>query len=259
MKQYGSHLLLHGQSHNGFEGHVAFTEFMHCGQPQILGRYCIHFHMAGDVPTSYVRGNAVHDSFARVTTIHGVHFLTVEHNVGFRVKGHNFFVEDGIETHNTIRYNLAISSIQTTRMLQTDTSTASFWITNPTNDFYGNRAAGGDFYGVWYEIKEHPDGPSATMDVCPIGNPLGNVYNNTAHSNKRFGLRIFTLYSRLYPCDEIRNDTNYQNPWEFNPSEESRFYNFTVFKNLEDGVLAEETGHVLIEDFLIAENYRSGI
>ena len=77
MRQYGSHLLLHGQAHKGFEGHVAFSEFQHCGQPQILGRYCIHFHMAGDVPTSYVRGNAVHDSFARITTIHGVHYLTV--------------------------------------------------------------------------------------------------------------------------------------------------------------------------------------
>lgn len=96
MKQYGSHLMLTGQGVNGFEGHIAYTEFMHCGQPQILGRYCTHFHMAGDVPTSFARGIAVHDSFARIITIHGVHHLTVEDNVGFRVKGHNFFVEDGI-------------------------------------------------------------------------------------------------------------------------------------------------------------------
>lgn len=174
--------------------------------------------MAGDVPNSYIRGNSVHDSFARISTIHGVHYLTVEENVGYKVKGHNFFVEDGIETHNTIRYNLAIGSIATTRMLQTDTSVASFWITNPTNDNYGNRAAGGDFYGMWYEIKEHPDGPSATMDVCPEGNPLGLVTNNTAHSNVRFGLRIFVLYSRFFPCDPIRNDTDPDDPWQYNPS-----------------------------------------
>jgi len=115
-----------------------------------MGRYCIHFHMAGDVPTSYVRGNAVHDSFARVTTIHGVHFLTVEDNVGYRVRGHNFFVEDGIETHNLIKHNLAIGSIAATNMLQTDTSVASFWITNPSNDVVDNHAAGSDFYGIWY-------------------------------------------------------------------------------------------------------------
>jgi hypothetical protein len=198
--RYGSHLMLSATKPDALEGRVAYSEFTHCGQPQILGRYCIHFHMANEVPTSFVRGNAVHESFARVVTIHGVFQLLVEDNVGYRVRGHNFFIEDGIETHNTIRNNLAISSLAVTNMLQTDTSVASFWITNPTNNFYGNHAAGGDFYGIWYEIKANPDGPSATNDVCPPGNPLGYVANNVAHSNIRFGLRIFKLFSRKYPC-----------------------------------------------------------
>ena len=76
-KKYGSHLMLSGQTDKGFEAQVAYYEFTQCGQPQILGRYCIHFHMAGDIPTSFAKGNAVHDSFARVITIHGVHYLTV--------------------------------------------------------------------------------------------------------------------------------------------------------------------------------------
>lgn len=92
VRKYGSHLMLAGKSINGLEGHVAYTEFTQCGQPQILGRYCIHFHMNGEVPTSYARGNAVHESHARVVTLHAVHFLTVEKNVGYRVHGHNFFV-----------------------------------------------------------------------------------------------------------------------------------------------------------------------
>lgn len=188
--------------------------------------------MAKEVPTSFVRGNAVHESFARVVTIHGVYQLTVEENVGYRVRGHNFFIEDGIETHNTIRNNLAISSLQVTNMLQTDTSVASFWVTNPTNDFYGNHAAGGDFYGFWYEIKPNPDGPSATNDVCPTGNPLGYVANNVAHSYTRFGLRVFQLFSRKYPCRSVRNDSNANDPWQFNPSIPSVFYNFTIYKNL---------------------------
>jgi len=53
--------------------------------------------MTGEMSQSYVRGNAVHDSNARVCTLHGVFFLTVEKNVGFKVFGHNIFVEDGIE------------------------------------------------------------------------------------------------------------------------------------------------------------------
>lgn len=194
--------------------------------------------MAGEVPTSFARGNAVHDSFARVITIHGVQFLTVELNVGYRVKGHNFFVEDGIETHNTIRNNLAIGSLSVSNMLQTDFSVASFWVTNPTNDFYGNHAAGSDFYGIWYEVKPNPDGPSATNDVCPMGNPLGYVANNVAHSNIRFGLRIFHLYARTYPCNPPKNESNPDDIYADNPSITSTFYNFTIYKNLESGVLA---------------------
>lgn len=49
-----------------------------------------------------------------------------------------------------IKHNLAISSIAATNMMQTDTSVASFWITNPTNDVVDNHAAGSDFYGIWY-------------------------------------------------------------------------------------------------------------
>jgi hypothetical protein len=257
--KYGSHLMLAGTVPGALEGHVAYSEFTQCGQPQILGRYCIHFHMANEVPTSYVRGNAVHESFARVVTIHGVYLLLVEDNVGYRVRGHNFFVEDGIETHNTIRNNLAISSLTVTNMLQTDISVASFWVTNPTNDFYGNHAAGGDFYGIWYEIKVNPDGPSATNDVCPPGNPLGYVANNVAHSNIRFGLRIFKLFSRKYPCLPVRDDTNGSDPWYSNPSIPSIFYNFTIYKNLEDGVLSEQSGNLMITNFTIAENYNAGV
>lgn len=68
---------------------------------------------------------------------------------------------------------MAVSSLCSFNMLQTDISVASYWITNPTNHLRYNHAAGGDFYGFWYEIKANPDGPSATLDVCPIGNPLG--------------------------------------------------------------------------------------
>lgn len=143
-------------------------------------------------------------------------------------------------------------------MLQTDTSVASFWVTNPSNDFYGNHAAGSDFYGIWYEIKPNPDGPSATNDVCPMGNPLGDVRDNVGHSNVRFGLRIFILYARQYPCEPIRDDSIANDPWQKNPSITSTFKNFILYKNMEDAVLAEQTGDVVFQNFTVGENYRSG-
>ena len=94
--EYGSHLMMTGKQANGLIGKISYAEFTKCGQPSIVGRYCTHFHMAGEVPESYVRGISVHHSKARVLTIHGTHQLTVEKNVGYFVKGHNIFLEDGI-------------------------------------------------------------------------------------------------------------------------------------------------------------------
>lgn len=65
------------------------------------------------------------------------------------------------------------------------------WVTNPLNYIRGNRGAGGDFYGFWYEVKENPDGPSFTEEMCPRGLPVGEFKDNVAHSFVRFGLRVF--------------------------------------------------------------------
>jgi hypothetical protein len=54
-------------------------------------------------------------------------------------------------------------------MLQTDITVATYWITNPNNIVTDNRSGGSEWYGFWYEIKEHPDGPSATSNICPPG------------------------------------------------------------------------------------------
>ena len=46
---------------------------------------------------------------------------------------------------------------------------------------------------------------------------LGKYSGNVAHSNVRFGLRIFTLYSREKPCDPYRTADS-TDPWKENPS-----------------------------------------
>jgi hypothetical protein len=76
-------------------------------------------------------------------------------------------LEDGIETYNRIERNLVVSTRRGESMLQTDLTSASIWITHPTNYIIGNHAAGSDFYGIWFEIVERPDGPSARSDICP--------------------------------------------------------------------------------------------
>ena len=56
--------------------------------------------------------------------------------------GHNFIVEDGIETQNSFTRNLAIATRASHSLLNTEQTPASFWITNPRNKFEGNHAAG---------------------------------------------------------------------------------------------------------------------
>ena len=68
-----------------------------------------------------------------------------------------------------------------------------------------------------------------------------------------------TLASRLYPCKSPTNSSDLDDPWSFNPSIQSVFSNFTLYKNLEDGVLAEQVGNVVFTNFVIAESIRSGV
>ena len=76
--------------------------------------------MIGKIHNSYVKGNAIHHTFNRAVTIHGVHYLRVQNNVAYKTMGHTFFVEDGIETHNLLEDNLAIDVRMSMSLLNTD-------------------------------------------------------------------------------------------------------------------------------------------
>ena len=69
---------------------------------------------------SYIMGNSVHHSLARVITIHDTHYLRITKNVGYWVYGHNFFLEDGIESFNVLDSNLAMMAVTVNTLLVTD-------------------------------------------------------------------------------------------------------------------------------------------
>lgn len=151
-----------------------------------------------------------------------------------------------------------ISTYVSEQMLQTDLSPASFWVTNPSNTLTNNRAAGGDFYGFWYEIKPNPDGPSANPDICPQGMELGPSRDNVAHSYVRFGLRVFVLAARADPCADTI-DLSAADVYSTNPVSESVFSNYILFKNMEAGFLGEKVGNLKIENFKVADSGEGGI
>jgi hypothetical protein len=175
--------------------------------------------------------------------------------------GHTFFIEDAIETKNLIENNLAIKTKASWSLLNTDQTPASFWITHPDNIFRGNHAAGSDRYGYWFDTKPFPMGPSFTTSVCPENSPLGEFSNNVAHSNGRYGLRIFhNLIPRTFPCKSLIYDANNTaDPYWQNPLITAEFTNFRGWKNNRNGAIAERVGDVRFKNFKVADNLVAGI
>jgi hypothetical protein len=75
--QYGAHIMLHSPGDETSIGRIENVEFFNVGQAFKLGRYPIHFHMIGTVHKSYIRNNAIHQTYNRAVTIHGVKHLRI--------------------------------------------------------------------------------------------------------------------------------------------------------------------------------------
>mmetsp|Transcript_1172 Transcript_1172/g.4587 ORF Transcript_1172/g.4587 Transcript_1172/m.4587 type:complete len:98 (-) Transcript_1172:2456-2749(-) len=78
--------------------------------------------MNGSVSRSYIRNCAIHHTFNRAVTVHGVKHLELSGNVAFETLGHTYFIEDGIESQNRIEGNFAVSTRPSSSRLDTDTT-----------------------------------------------------------------------------------------------------------------------------------------
>ena len=175
--------------------------------------------------------------------------------------GHTIFIEDAVETKNLIEKNLVMLTQPSWSLLNTDQTPASFWITHPDNMFRGNRAAGSIRYGFWFDTKPNSMGPSFDPNVCPENTALGEFSDNVAHSNGKYGLRIFhNMVPRTYPCSPLVYDpTNTTDPYSKNPLITATFTNFLGYKNRENGAIAERVGDVRFVNFKVADNGIAGI
>lgn len=217
--------------------------------------------MIGTVHSSYVRKNSIHHTFNRAVTIHGVHYLRVQGNVAYHTMGHTIFIEDAAETKNLIEDNLVLDVRRSWSLLNTDQTPACFWITNPDNIFRRNHAAGSDRYSYWFDTQTTAIGPSFDVNICPENTKLGEFVDNVAHSNGRYGLRIFhNLIPRTYPCEPMVYDpTDPNNPYPDNPPIIAEFHNLVSYKNGRNGAIAERVGAVQFHNFKTADNVLAGI
>src|SRR5690606_14433384 len=72
-------------------------------------------------------------------------------------------------------------------LIPSDNTVSTFWITNPSNDYVDNVAAGSDQIGFWIALPVHPtgafDGTEISANTWPRRMPLGTFKGNVAHSN----------------------------------------------------------------------------
>ncbi|OWF49746.1 Fibrocystin-L [Mizuhopecten yessoensis] len=197
--QFGAQILVHAPEPD--KDHVIIqisnTEITNAGQAFHHGRHPIHFHLNGDMSKSYVRGTAIHDTFNRALNIHATNNLLVENNVVYNVMGGAIFLEDGIETGNTIQNNLVVFTKASASLQTDDIAPAAFWITNPKNTIQNNIAAGGTHSGFSYRFGKQTEGSSRSLTVPP-NTPLKKFYANTAHSMGLYGLWVFQEENYAY-------------------------------------------------------------
>lgn len=170
--------------------HFQAVEFARLGQAGQLGRYPVHFHRNGDNLGSFIRDVAIHDSQNRCLTIHGTNDLRVTGLVAAGSQGHCVFFEDGAETGNVIHDALVIGVTPPSdeaRLLASDKSPAAIWIQHPRNVVRFSNVAGGSGFGFWWDIPEHPTGPSEDDTVFNRAALFGVFRGNVAHSFEKSG------------------------------------------------------------------------
>jgi hypothetical protein len=150
----------HTMYHRDSAGGISYAEFRHLGKAGVLGKYAIHFHLVRDTMRgSGVLGASIWDSDNRWITVHGTDHLLVRDCVGYRSRGHGFFLEDATEQWNVFDRNLAVQAIGTKRLpkqvLPFDPNDgAGFWWANGRNTFTRNVACENHEYGFRFEIAK---------------------------------------------------------------------------------------------------------
>jgi hypothetical protein len=223
------------------------VDFQNFGQQGILGRYPIHIHMNGDMKKSVVAKNTIRQSNQRCIVVHGTNYLLVEENVAYDTKGHCFIVEDGIETGNMFIRNLGaqtgipkkIIPNDGTNGIETDDKPATFWITNPSNIWISNVAAGSENSGYWFELLLRGTEKNRFRDLDPKSATLVIFKDNVAHSNENKGFQTY--------------------PTGYVPKSVQTMVGLKSYRNKGQGIFVHLSRNIKIERALVADNSVIGI
>jgi len=249
---------------NRIIGRFSNIEVRRAGQGLKLGKYPIHFHMAGSVTWSYIKNCSVHHLFNRAIAVHGVNDLRVHGNVVHDTRGHAIFLEDGTEVRNEIVGNLVSLVRPIWSLLLVDQSPAAYWIVNPDNRVVDNIAAGSSHYGFWFRSLHHPDGQGgqhikeAHVKMCPAYTPMLEFRGNVAHSVGRHGLKVSDFFpivcgSGCGICPDGSGSATEHIPTI------STFEDFTAFRTKQLGIWGEFLVNVDFDGMRLLDHGIAGI
>ena len=235
---FGGHMMVMA----GSSARVVGVQFQRMGQKGKLGRYPVHFHLAGDESMSFIKDSSIFETYNRCVTIHGTNNLLVSRNVAYNNIGHCYFFEDGAEIGNKLEGNLAIlakASKSGEEVIPSDNQPSSYWITNPSNSLVGNVAAGSQNTGFWFAMPEHPTGASKNAtndaDVWPRRTAIGEFRDNVSHSNDNRALNVDDM-PRPDGTLETSGYTAYSDPKNRKGVLTSEFKTFTAYRNRQRAV-----------------------
>ena len=115
--KYGGHIMLKGDN---VVGRISHVELKNMGQAYQLQRHPVTFTESEHLGSSYVSHSSIWDGYNRAVAIHASNCLRIEGNIAYNVMGHNYFLQDGIEIKNSFIRNLAISTVPSHSLLNTD-------------------------------------------------------------------------------------------------------------------------------------------
>lgn len=195
----------------------------------------------------------------------GVHALRTQENVAFDNMGHAFFLEDSVETQNVITGNLVALTKPSWAMLNTDQTPASFWITNAHNIIANNVAAGSQNYGFWFDVPPGPRGASrncvlgdkicpSAESFCPQGTTIDVFENNTAHSNLKYGLRVYHTVGGFWPRQRPCVGASDTNLWN-----QAHVRRYSGWRNAINGVTLSRIAAFAMHDVHLVDNLVRGV
>lgn len=159
------------------------VELRDLGPREKLGRYPVHFHHGG-ASESVLEGSAiwqdVTDPGNRFVAIHNVQNVRVANNVGFRSRGHGFFMESGPEFNNQIIGNLSVDVTGPEELAGLEnpigSQTHHFWL-RLGNTIEGNVAAGGGAIGLVVLLSTGPVQSTHVVGMQTLGVSLYGMWS----------------------------------------------------------------------------------